>query len=360
ARNNYVPGSEPDPLADPDSPDDPLPPLEGEDEFIALDERHARDSDVIAGDNANIIRIVGFDADSSDGIPAVDVMDVDPEQLYLSFNYDNYGVERIIVRGVELVDYTEGGPDFRPDLFSQEDPADPDFRDEFDLWARYDIGGHDEVHGGSGDDFIYLMGGHDRAFGDAEDDDIIGGWGNDWVSGGTGQDAVIGDDGRIFTSRNTAGDITDFSEPLYAINFLLAEDPEPRRPQIIHGNVISEFVYTPGRVQMAILNVNHALDKTVDITPYNLTPNADGGDDPLFDANVSDDIIFGGLDDDFLHGASGDDAIGGGEALEESYAPRFDGNGELVGIVRTDFTRPWNPGDVLRFGDDTDPWNAPK
>jgi len=124
--------------------------------------------------------------------------------------------------------------------------------------------------------------------------------------------------------------------------------------------VINEFVYTPGQVQTAILNVEFALKKTVDITPYNLTPNAEGGDDPLFDANVSDDIIFGGLGDDFLHGASGDDAIGGGEALEESYAPRFDDDGNLVGIVRTDFTRPWNPGDVLKFGDDTDPWNAPK
>ena len=41
-----------------------------------------------------------------------------------------------------------------------------------------------------------------------------------------------------------------------------------------------------------------------------------GADDPLFDANVSDDIIFGGLGDDFLHGASGDDAMGGGEALD--------------------------------------------
>ncbi|MDT8302654.1 MAG: hypothetical protein RQ760_14315, partial [Sedimentisphaerales bacterium] len=50
------------------------------------------------------------------------------------------------------------------------------------------------------------------------------------------------------------------------------------------------------------------LDKTVDITPFNLKPNAEGGDDPLFDANLSDDIIFGGLGDDFLHGGSGDDA----------------------------------------------------
>ncbi|OWK21135.1 hypothetical protein AJ88_20765 [Mesorhizobium amorphae CCBAU 01583] len=28
--------------------------------------------------------------------------------------------------------------------------------------------------------------------------------------------------------------------------------------------------------------------------------------------------------------------------------------------MRTDFSRPWNPGDVLKFGPDSDPWNAPK
>ena len=52
--------------------------------------------------------------------------------------------------------------------------------------------------------------------------------------------------------------------------------------------------------------------------------------------------------------------MGGGEALPESYTQRFDALGNVVGVVRTDFTRPWNPGDILKFGADTDPWNAPK
>ena len=279
----------------------------------------------------------------------------------MSFNYDDDGPMKIIVRGVTLLDYTPGGPDFRPDLFSLINPgADPAYRDEFDIWAKVDIGGHDEIHGETGDDTAYAGGGRDRIFGDADDDDIIGGWGNDWVSGGTGQDGVIGDDGRIFTSRNTAGLIANFSEPLYGINFLLAADPDPQHPQIIHGNVIDEFVYTPGQVQTATLNPNHALNKAIDTTPYNLRPNAQGADDPLFDPIFGDDMIFGGLDADFLHGASGDDAIAGGEALTESYALRFDADGNVVGLVRTDFTRPWNPGDILHFGADTDPWNAPK
>ena len=36
---------------------------------------------------------------------------------YVSFVYDNGYGEQIVVRGVTLLDYTPGGPDFRPDLF---------------------------------------------------------------------------------------------------------------------------------------------------------------------------------------------------------------------------------------------------
>ena len=97
---------------------------------------------------------------------------------------------------------------------------------------------------------------------------------------------------------------------------------------------------------------------------------------PLFDANNSDDVIFGGWDDDFLHGASGDDAIGGGEALPTSYVQHFSNpatctqNGDPKhpanapvcedGLIRTDWTRPYNRGNLLLFGADDDPWLANK
>ncbi len=346
-----------------------------DDPMIPLSQSHARDADTIAGDNANIIRIVGtFGEDvNPTGNPAT--------PLYVSFNYDNpaFGYDpdlKIVVRGVTLLDYTPGGPDLRPDLFSLTDPNDPDFRPMFGndlfapIWAKVDIGGHDEIHGGSGDDTIYGGGGNNRLFGDAGDDDIIGGWGNDWISGGTGDDGILGDDGRIFTSRNTAGDITAYSEPLYGIHFFLAEDPDPKKPHIIHGNVLNEFIYTPGKVQTATINVGGKLKKTVDLTPFNLTPRVDENgfsqaQDPLFRPLFGDDIIFGGLGDDSIHGGSGDDALSGAEALPVSYAPRFDQQGNLAGLVRIDFDRPWNPGNVLffaRFGEDhfQDSWNAPK
>ncbi|MGH3371287.1 MAG: calcium-binding protein, partial [Nocardioidaceae bacterium] len=314
---------------------------------------HARDADAIVGDNGNIVRIVGTGG-----------TDVGQSTKYVSFVYDNGYGEQLVVRGVETLDYTWGGPDFRPGQFGI-DAGDllivaPTGRNSWTV----DIGGNDEIHGESGDDTVYGMVGHDRIFGDAQDDDLIGGWGNDWISGGSGSDGVLGDDGRILTSRNSSDGVlvggVRYAEPLHGVRALLAADPDTR---IINGNVLDEFIYTPGKVQTAIINVAGALAKTVDLTPYNLTPG--GMDQPLYDANNSDDIMFGGWDDDFLHGGSGDDAIAGGEALPESYIQRYtnscdqDFSGVCTdGLVRLDFYRPWNPADVLHFGADTNPWHA--
>ncbi|HEX5591393.1 MAG TPA: Calx-beta domain-containing protein [Candidatus Limnocylindrales bacterium] len=334
---------------------------------------HARDADTIVGDNGRIIRIVGTNG-----------TDVGTATKYVTFNYDaGYGTLRLIVRGVHLLDYTPGGPDFQPDLFFPPNTAGVcssagsgatsvcstplPMVPGRNSWT-VDIGGHDEIHGEAGDDTAYGQVGNDVLYGDAQDDDLVGGWGNDWISGGTGQDGVIGDDGRIFTSRNTGcsgancwQDGADLSEPLYGIEKFLSTDPDTK---VIHGYVLNEFIYTPGQVQTATINVGGTFKKEVDITPYNLGPNLVAGhfqvDLPLFDANNSDDVIFGGWDDDFLHGASGDDAIVGGEALPESYVQHFGATGIENGLVRTDWTRPWNPGNLLYFGADTDPWNAPK
>ena len=331
--------------------------------------RHAEDADTIVGDNGNIVRIVG--------INHADVNDVNTAKPnYLTFNYDTYAGQKLVVRGVSLLDYTPGGPDFKPDDFylptgepGEVLPTDT-LRQEFGLYARDDIGGHDEVHGETGDDTVYLGGGADIAFGDAEDDDIIGGWGADFISGGTGEDGVIGDDGRIFTSRNTADNTK--AESLFGVQALLGSDPDSRTSQ---GNVLNEYIYTPGAVQTETINIGGELKKSVDITPYLLVPVGDvASQDPLtvqLDAPLfADDIIFGGLGDDFLHGGAGNDAISGAEALTVSYTVRFGSEvntGQLeqqetavAGLVRVDYTRPWNPGNILYFGDDTNPWNSPK
>ncbi|HSO02245.1 MAG TPA: hypothetical protein VLS46_06935, partial [Gaiellaceae bacterium] len=297
----------------------------------AAAERHARDADTFVGDNGRIIRIVGLSgADTG---------------YYVTFVYDTYSSAlRIVVRGVELLDYSQGGPDFQPTRFGS-GPYGCD-----GLTSTFDIGGADEVHGETGDDTVYTGCGADVVYGDGDDDDVIAGYGHDWVSGGTGQDGVIGDDGRIFTSRNST-----VGEPLYGVAGLLATDPDTRYS---NGNVLNEFIYTPGEVQTATINLAGALNKAVDITPFNLTPNASGADEPLFVNRYADDIIFGGLNDDFLHGASGDDGISGAEALNGAYGQFWNASGDVAGIVRSDWTRPFNGGDMLNFGEDVPSWKT--
>jgi Ca2+-binding RTX toxin-like protein len=228
---------------------------------------HARDADVIAGDNANIYRLVGIS-----GTPGAGFLQFNYDQ---TSTYENRGTLRIIPRAVKLLDYTPGGPDFNSA-------------------AGNDIGAADEVHGEAGDDFIYGMKGSDILFGDGQDDDLIGGYGNDWISGGTGQDGVIGDDGRIFTSRN------GMVEPLNGVMVATTQ----------------ALISTPGSIQQADINVTNELKKAVDLTPFSqeLGWNANNDEWAGTSKHTSDDIIYGGLGSDFLHGGSGDDAISGAEA----------------------------------------------
>jgi Ca2+-binding RTX toxin-like protein len=260
---------------------------------------HARDADMILGDNGNLFRIVGV----SGAANAAQV---------LNFNYDTYNtgtgpLNKITVRVEQLLDYTPGGPDFNP------------------AGAATNIGAADEIHGESGDDFIYGMKGDDVLYGEGQDDDILGGYGNDWISGGTGDDGILGDDGSIFTSRN------GLLEPLYG---LLTP-------------TVQQDISTPGKMQIATINVTGALKKTVNLTPFDEDPNI-AGQSMLFRPSFEDDIIYGGLGNDALHGGSGDDAISGAEALVESYIQVYTGI-TLTGVVRSDYFRPYNPGDVLRY-----------
>ncbi len=284
---------------------------DGNRDTIILEDVHARDADAIAGDNANIYRILGINGAEGDGVDAAN------GDEFLAFEYDKVrGAQRIIVRAVELIDYTPGGPDYNA------------------AGAATDIGAGDEIHGESGDDFIYGMKGADVLFGDSENDDLIGGWGPDWISGGTGSDGVIGDDGRILTARYVPlgavqpdpGNLAHYAEPL---NGVFGVDE------------LNKEISTPGDVQRAVIHPTEIVDgqsvgqifKTVDLTPFNLDPNSEL-QDRFFEPLYANDIIFGGLGNDFLHGSAGDDAISGAEAL-----PQF-------------FAAPINPDDPQIAGDD--------
>ncbi len=263
---------------------------------------HARDADMLLGDNGNLYRLVAV---TDPGTGATSYLQFAYDQ---TSSYEDRGTLRIIPRAAELLDYSPGGADYLPNAATVGD----------------DIGAADEIHGESGDDFIYGMAGSDVLFGEGQDDDLVGGYGNDWISGGTGQDGVIGDDGRISTSRNDL-----VAEPLYGIDGFAK-------------NELDAFIYTPGKIQQATINGEGLLKKTVNLTPFKLgDPNLTQYQeyDPEynatpFDPQQADDIIYGGLGSDFLHGGDGDDAISGAEALPEFYAD------------------PVNLGNLLRFGEE--------
>jgi subtilisin-like proprotein convertase family protein len=296
------------------------------------DGSHARDADVIVGDNGNIYRLVGVN-----GQPGVGSSGVGFFEGFLSFNYDRTDVGdpgysatlKLIPRAVELLDYTIGGPDYAG----------------VSLGALGDLGAADELHGECGDDAIYGMVGNDVIYGEAGDDDLIGGWGHDWISGGSGDDGILGDDGRIFTRRNSSG----YGEPLYGIQPLLDRDPSTRTN---NGNVLNEMISTPGNLQQAVINVENELTKTVILTPFNVDPSP--LQNPHFRPEFADDILYGGLGNDFMHGGSGDDLLSGAEALPEAWFEQFepytapDGD-RACNIVRSDYARPYNPGNALGF-----------
>jgi Ca2+-binding RTX toxin-like protein len=262
-------------------------------------DNHARDADVIVGDNGNIVRLVNVGSNGT--------------TTYRNFNYDNYaGTLRIVPRAIQLLDYTLGGPDYNP------------------TQAALDRGGNDLIHGEGGDDIGYGQKGDDVLYGEGQSDDLIGGYGNDWISGGTGEDGVIGDDGRIRTSRNGT------AEPLYGVN----------------TPTVQQTISTPGNIQNATINVTDTLTKAVDLTPLSNDPawNAAADEFGGITRRNADDIIFGGLGNDFLHGGSGDDAISGAEALVTSWAATYDPvTHQATGFVQIDYTHPVNPGYVLGF-----------
>ncbi|MGZ4378037.1 MAG: FIMAH domain-containing protein, partial [Gaiellaceae bacterium] len=136
---------------------------------------------------------------------------------------------------------------------------------------------------------------------------------------------------RIYTSRN------GLTEPLNGLTT---------------ANVVNQQITTPGNMQQATIYVANLLNKSVDLSPFNYDPNT-AGQNELFIPLYDDDIIFGGLGNDFLHGGPGDDAISGAEALPLSYTQTENPTTRvLTGSTRSDYTRPFNPGNALRYNPD--------
>ncbi|MEW6155801.1 MAG: hypothetical protein AB1813_00100 [Verrucomicrobiota bacterium] len=169
---------------------------------------HARDADMILGDNGRIYRIIGKGSEAGS---------------YRTFNYDNYSSLRIIPRAIDLLDYSANAV------------------------ASDDIGAGDLIHGEAGDDWIHGASGNDVLYGEGQDDDIFGESGDDWISGGSGDDGILGDDGKIMTSRNGT------AEPLYGI-------AATTQTSITSKSVAATYT----------LNETGLINKSVDLEPFDI------------------------------------------------------------------------------------------
>jgi YD repeat-containing protein len=256
---------------------------------------HARDADVILGDNGAIYRLI------------------DPDGQFLQFNYDTYGTLKVIPRAVVLLDYSPTG-----DLqYISTNPNDQAVS-TVTAGANTNVGAGDFLHGEAGDDIIHGQTGSDRIWGEGQSDDLYGESGYDWISGGTGVDGILGDDGRLLTSRNGT------AEPLYGI-----------------AATTQTTLTLNGDQQDTVINVTGLLNKQADVEPFYIGHN---------------DVAYGGLGNDFMHGGAGDDALSGAEALPFYYvgdplallAQYY----EPGNVLQHGFRDP----EELRYFDENDPW----
>src|SRR5262249_26650695 len=349
---------------------------------------HATNSDVIAADNAEVIRIVGTNGQYGKGATlagGAGAVQVDATG-FVRFNYDTYTdalplwqQAHIVVRGVTLLDFTPGGPD----LAGQPGPL-----------VAGDVGGTpmaanapfgiaagtlqvgSEIHAEGGDAFVYGGPADDVLFGGGQNDTIITGYGDNWVSGGRGDQCIIGGGGRCFMSRVGVAK----GEPLYGIA------PTPAAN-------ISQLITTPGNAQQATINVNGSLQYIAELFPYNWDPSQQSAPgvsngNPTYSTNCKENkicpvympryghnIIYGGIGNGVVHGGPGQSAISGAEAPILGYADNFNMFGSTTAAqymatgvadtvltdyvlnkmpIETDSYRPFNPGNAAGYMPITD------
>ncbi len=320
---------------------------------VPTDERHARDADVILGDNGEIYCIVTEDPETH--VIGYEAFNYDYDATTANgFVDDGYNGEalRIIPRAIDLNDYGYSYAD------ADNDPSTRDvltFTDEV-------RGEGDLIYGESGDDVIHGMTGNDAIFGNSEHDDIYGEIGTDFLLGGTGIDGILGDDGLILTRRNDLNE-----EPLYGIDPRDPEQVKVKNNEEVNTNALNAEISTPGNIQRAILNIEGELVKVIETFAFR-TDDLDGQTLGEFDDSMRfNDIIFGGLDNDFIHGIDGDDAISGAEALPVYYSGAGYGFEDVNTFLQNMQSAPpngtpdladdpfwfgfapYNPGEILRY-----------
>ena len=224
-----------------------------------------------------------------------------------------------------------------------------------------DVGAGDEIHGGSGDDYVTAQWGDDTVFGDNGDDSIAGDAGDDSLFGGDGADRIAGD--------------------WYGTNAVL----EPYGDDYIDGGAGPDILNGEAGADVIVGGAGsdrlYGFIDTTFIGAPNEDPANDGGDhlsggsgndiivghgagDTLFGGD-EDDQLFGDSDDtpvvlqgddfmdggaghDTMRGYGGDDEMRGGEGIDQLHGE--DGHDRLDGGADEDVLFGMNGDDVIDGG----------
>lgn len=246
----------------------------------------AADHDLVAGDNASLIRPVGGDS------------------LWFQDDLDtSRGVTDIVRRVLQLFD-----------VATAEEPD-----------ADDGVSGGDFLHGQNGFDIVYGQGGADVLRGGLMDDYLEGGNGSDDVQGNDGQDDIVGGTGRTRTDDPSSADDgrLDVGDTLYGGN----GDPSEEND----GSDADDFDVIMGDNATVLRGATGApgepwthhdfggagvpiVDRTVtlhDVETLDYEPEAGtSGGDTLYGEDA-DDLLYGQGGNDTGYGGGGDDVIEG-------------------------------------------------
>lgn len=313
----------------------------------------AADHDLLAGDNASLIRPVG-----GAGQWFLDDLDTDR------------GVVDVTRRVLQLFDVATA--------------TDPTAEDGFS--------GGDTMYGENGHDIVYGQGAGDTIRGGPVDDYLEGGNGSDDIQGNDGQDDIVGGTGRTRTDDpSTAVDgRLDVGDTLYGGNGNPTEgndDSEEDDFDVVMGDNSTVFRSATGTLGDPWTHYDNAGTDVLVVQRYlrlydvaTTTSSPAGGssgpdtlygedDDDLMYGQGADDDMFGGGGDDYMEGNASadymegnddqDDMIGGTGIINDDPPTgtdgRLDGGDTMLGGRHADFQLGDN-GSIVRPLDEDDHW----
>ncbi len=209
----------------------------------------------------------------------------------------NYSSSRQFYDGHPLLINARGGDD-TVKIFA-------DAVDEVHAGSGHDYvdtgGGSDKLYGGSGNDSLFGNDGNDTLSGGSDDDELLGGYGNDGLSGGSGQDELYGEYGNDTLNGGSGDDFIFGGQERDTLNGGSGND------QLCGDKFWSDVWFTGGAV-----------------------PN-DGSFDDVLNGGSGDDELIGGEGADIMTGGTGADLFTFNAAFDFGSNDRFD--------VITDFNR---------------------